>query len=60
MPAILIFTPGSASLKFEVIEVAAEQVFASLGKKLVSASIEEIGNAAELLVFNGRDIAAPK
>lgn len=59
----LIFNPGSASLKFELIETGpglpstTGQAIASDGHKLLSASIEGIGKEASLLVFHGREIA---
>jgi acetate kinase len=53
----LIFNPGSASLKFELIETRPRQALASDGRKLLSASIEGIGKEAQLLVFRGREIA---
>ncbi len=56
MPVVLVFNPGSASLKFELIELHEQQRFACNGKKLLSASIEKIGDNATLLVFNGREV----
>lgn len=53
----LVFNPGSASLKFELIETDPAHATASDARKLVSASIEEIGSEARLLVFHGRQIA---
>jgi acetate kinase len=57
MPVALAFNPGSASLKFDLIELHANQGIASEGDKLFSASIEGIGNHARLLIFNGREVA---
>jgi acetate kinase len=57
MPVALAFNPGSASLKFDVIELHPQQTFASEGKKLASASIEDIGKRARLLIFQGRNTA---
>lgn len=57
VPIVLVFNPGSASLKFEVIEVLPGQKIASEGKKLVSAAIEGLGKNARLLTFEGRDVA---
>ena len=57
MAHTLVFNPGSASLKFELIEVDPGQPRASAAKKLLSASIEEIGMHAKLLVFADRTIA---
>ena len=56
MPRVLAFNPGSNSLKFEVIDVADDQRFASEGKKLVSGSIEDIGKKSQLQVFAGREV----
>lgn len=53
---VLAFNPGSASLKFDVVEVLPRQQFASDGKKLFSASIEDFGPEAKLLVFEGRNV----
>ena len=53
----LVFNPGSASLKFELIGLGPDQTFASEGKKILSASLEGIGNHARLLVFQDREIA---
>ena len=57
MPHTLIFNPGSASLKFELIEVSLDQRRASQAQKLLSASIEEMGDDAKLLVFAGGSTA---
>ncbi|MGB7191588.1 MAG: acetate/propionate family kinase [Acidobacteriaceae bacterium] len=57
MPFALAFNPGSASLKFEVIEVDPCQAAAGEARKVAAASIEEIGNHARLLIFEGRGIA---
>jgi len=57
MPVVLAFNPGSASLKFDLIELRPAQTLASEGKKILSASIEGIGNHARLLVFEGRTTA---
>lgn len=57
MPVALVFNPGSASLKFEVVEANPRQAVASEGEKLASASLEGIGKHARLLVFDGRSIA---
>lgn len=56
VPRILVFNPGSASLKFEVIEVAPQQAIASQGCQVVSASIEGVGKKASLLVFRGKEV----
>jgi acetate kinase len=60
MPVALAFNPGSASLKFDLIELRPRQRIASEGTKLFSASIEGIGNHARLLVFQDRNIAHSK
>lgn len=56
MPRTLVFNPGSASLKVEIIETVAGQSIASAGRKIVSASIEDIGKDPRLLVFEDRQI----
>lgn len=60
MRLALVFNPGSASLKFDHIELPADQIpgqtIAADAKKLAGASIEEIGKDAKLLVFRGRDV----
>ncbi len=56
MPNALVFNPGSNSLKFEVVETAAGQRFASEAHKRVSAAIEDFGEAATLTVFRGREV----
>lgn len=57
MPVALAFNPGSASLKFEIIELRSEQAVASESEKVIAASIEGIGRNARLLVFKNRSIA---
>ena len=56
MTTALVFNPGSNSLKFEVVEMAAGQTFASEAIKRVSAAIENFGDNATLTVFRGRAI----
>lgn len=56
MPVALAFNPGSASLKFDLIELREHQDIASEGTKLFSASIEGIGNHARLLIFQDRRV----
>lgn len=56
MPLVLALNPGSNSLKFEVIEVAADQRYASAGRKLVSGSVENIGKLPELQLLAGREV----
>ncbi len=53
----LVFNPGSNSLKFEVIDTTPGQKYASGGKKLLSAAIENFGKErkqATLTILNGR------
>lgn len=57
MAVALVFNPGSASLKFEAIELQLGESVASEAKKLVAASIEGIGSHARLLTFEGRAAA---
>jgi len=57
MPVAVAFNPGSASLKFDLIELRPRQRIASEGTKLFSASIEGIGNHARLLVSQDSNIA---
>ncbi len=52
MPNALVFNPGSNSLKFEVVETAAGQRFASEAHKQVSAAIEDFGETATLTVVH--------
>ena len=56
MPNVLVFNPGSNSLKFEVVETAEGQTVASEARKRVSAAIEDFGGKATLTVFRGREI----
>lgn len=51
MSLVLALNPGSASLKFELIEVQAAQTVASQGRKLFDASVEGIGKQPHLLIF---------
>lgn len=60
MPLVLAFNPGSASLKFELIEVHPEQTIASEGRKLLSASIEGIGKQSRLLIFEDHNVVDSK
>ena len=50
----IVFNPGSNSLKFEVAELKKGQRVASEAKKLLSASIDDIGKQSKLSVFDGR------
>lgn len=52
MAKSLIFNPGSNSLKFEVIETAANQSLASQSTKLASAAIDGIGKQPRLSVHS--------
>lgn len=56
MATVLAFNPGSASLKFDVVDLEEGQPFASQGRKQISASIEGIGKAPRLLIFRGREV----
>lgn len=57
MALALVFNPGSASLKFEIIDADPSQRHAHEGKKLLSGSIEEIGKSPQMLLFAGREIS---
>lgn len=57
MAVALAFNPGSASLKFDLVELFSGQSLASQGKKIFSASIEGLGNHARLLIFQDRKVA---
>ena len=55
---VLVFNPGSNSLKFEVVDTAEDQRFASAGQKRLSAAIESFGKPgkrATLSVIEGRE-----
>jgi acetate kinase len=58
MPTVLIFNPGSNSLKFEMIECEIGQKIASQAKKLVSVALEGIGKQPNLSVYKGREIVS--
>src|SRR5579871_714793 len=51
---VLVFNPGSASLKFEVIEGDAHAAQLVQGRKLASGVVEPIGGPATLSVKKGR------
>ena len=53
---VLVFNPGSNSLKFQVVDVSSEAASASAGVSRLSASIENFGDDASLTVISG---AAP-
>jgi acetate kinase len=54
------FNPGSNSLKFELVEIAEKQSVASQGKKLASASIDNIGKNAKLSTYDGRNVISER
>ena len=56
MANALVFNPGSNSLKFQVVETAEGQRFASEARSRVSAAIEDFGEAATLTMTRGREI----
>lgn len=56
---VLVFNPGSASLKFEVIASERPQDEFIRGRKLLRGVIEPIGGTSKLYVFDG-DRAAPQ
>ena len=59
MTTALVFNPGSNSLKFELIELAPTQHFASEARKLASASLDNIGKQqTRLSVYHGRETAS--
>ncbi|AXC11317.1 Acetate kinase [Acidisarcina polymorpha] len=58
MPIILALNPGSNSLKFDLVEVHDKQQCASLGDKLLSGNIDDIGKKTTLkLIRDGEQIA---
>lgn len=57
MANALVFNPGSNSLKFELVQLEANQRTASEGRLLASAVLDGIGKETELLVYNGQEIA---
>ena len=58
MTTALVFNPGSNSLKFELIELAADQRIASQARKLASAALDGIGKETTLSVFDGREVVS--
>src|ERR1700761_4425855 len=58
MPTVFALNPGSNSLKFDLVEVAEGQQFASDGRKLLSGSIDNIGKEGKLaLTPDGKTVA---
>src|SRR5260370_7754025 len=63
---VLVFNPGSSSLKFEVIAADRPSPHSVRGRKLVSGVIEPIGGPAKLFLFDNRkavpqeEVSAPK
>ena len=55
MANALVFNPGSNPMKFEGVEAAAGQRFASDATKRASAAIEDFGAEAMLTVFRGEE-----
>ena len=53
---ILVFNAGSASLKFEVIAVQPGALTSDEGRKLVSGSIEDIGDDAVFSLLDNKRI----
>jgi acetate kinase len=58
MSIALVFNPGSNSLKFEVIELRADQRVASEATKLASAALDGIGKKPRLLAYRDREVIA--
>ncbi|MGI4830504.1 MAG: acetate/propionate family kinase, partial [Janthinobacterium lividum] len=58
MAIALVFNPGSNSLKFDLVELAADQPIASHATKLASAALDGIGRDTTLSVYRGREIIA--
>ena len=56
MTTALVFNPGSNSLKFDFVELAADQRIASQATKLASAALDNIGGATTLSVYNERAV----
>ncbi len=51
---VLVFNPGSNSLKFQVVDTKAGQRYASGGATILSGAIENFGKAAMLTILQGR------
>ena len=58
MDSALVFNPGSNSLKFELIELAAGQKIASDARMLASAVLDGIGGETNLQVYRGREVVS--
>src|SRR5947208_3044842 len=56
MMNVLVFNAGSASLKFEVIGARSENDALKEQRKLVSGSVEGIGEKATLSLFEGKQV----
>lgn len=54
---VLVFNPGSNSLKAGIVRCPAAQVSASAGTKLVEVIVEGIGKDPRLSVYRGKSIA---
>ncbi len=55
MAVALVFNPGSNSLKFDLVELHAEQRAAAEATKLASAVLDDVGKGATLSVYGGDD-----
>jgi acetate kinase len=55
MPKVLVFNPGSNSLKFELVEVQQGQRFASEGKPLWRGAIDNIGAETAVELYRGSE-----
>src|SRR5688572_5296498 len=53
---VLVLNPGSASLKFEVIETLSETASLDQLRKLISGSIESIGDTARLSLLKDKQV----
>lgn len=56
MATVLVFNPGSNSLKFEIIDCATYQQVAAKAEKLVSAALDGVGQKPKLSVYDGRKV----
>ena len=56
MAIVVVFNPGSNSLKFELVEVEPGQQRAGQARKLASAALDDIGKEGKLSVYEGRDV----
>jgi len=55
MPLVLCFNPGSNSLKFDLVETAANQPRASAGKRLLTGDIDNVGKDTTLEITRGEE-----